>query len=96
MYDLKSVERILDIFQKHGHTEVSLFRYCVLCIISYPDVQVDTARAYTGGTSEEFLGEIGWQKRGLKLETKLYPNVVSWSTIRAFFSARSWRERIAL
>ncbi|KAF8585472.1 Aldo/keto reductase [Ramaria rubella] len=35
--------------------------------------EVDTARGYTGGTSEEFLGEIGWQKRGLIVETKLYP-----------------------
>ncbi|KAI0785680.1 Aldo/keto reductase [Abortiporus biennis] len=37
--------------------------------------EVDTARVYTEGTSEEYLGKIGWQKRGLKVETKLYPNV---------------------
>jgi len=57
VHDLKDVEGILDVFQKHGHTEI------------------DTARTYTGGTSEEYLGELGWQKRGLKMETKLYPNV---------------------
>lgn len=35
--------------------------------------EVDTARVYTSGTSEEFLGEIGWKERGLIMETKLYP-----------------------
>ncbi|EJD00802.1 Aldo/keto reductase [Fomitiporia mediterranea MF3/22] len=57
VHDLKDVEAILDVFQKHGHYEV------------------DTARAYCGGTSEEYLGKINWQKRGLKMDTKLYPNV---------------------
>ncbi|TDL17032.1 Aldo/keto reductase [Rickenella mellea] len=37
-------------------------------------VEVDTAIAYTGGTSEEYLGKLNWQKRGLIVETKLYPN----------------------
>ncbi|KAI0728814.1 Aldo/keto reductase [Fomitopsis betulina] len=37
--------------------------------------EVDTARTYTGGTSEEYLGKIDWRGRGLKIETKLYPNV---------------------
>ncbi|CAL1697781.1 unnamed protein product [Somion occarium] len=36
--------------------------------------EIDTARVYTGGTSEQLLGKIDWKKRGLKLETKLYPN----------------------
>ena len=40
-------------------------------------LQVDTARTYTGGTSEEYLGRIDWRSKGLKIETKLYPNVVS-------------------
>ncbi|RDX42990.1 Aldo/keto reductase [Lentinus brumalis] len=35
--------------------------------------EVDTARVYGAGTSEEFLGKIEWQKRGLVVETKLYP-----------------------
>jgi len=37
--------------------------------------EIDTARVYTGGTSEEYLGKIDWRKRGLKIETKLYPTV---------------------
>ncbi|KAI5124485.1 hypothetical protein M0805_003012 [Coniferiporia weirii] len=36
--------------------------------------EIDTARNYSGGTSEEYLGKINWQERGLKLDTKLYPN----------------------
>lgn len=40
-------------------------------------LQVDTARTYTGGTSEEYLGRIDWRSKGLKIETKLYPNAVS-------------------
>ncbi|OCH85014.1 Aldo/keto reductase [Obba rivulosa] len=39
--------------------------------------EIDTARGYCSGTSEEYLGRIGWQQRGLKMETKLYPNVAN-------------------
>ncbi|KAJ7149749.1 NADP-dependent oxidoreductase domain-containing protein [Mycena crocata] len=35
--------------------------------------EVDTARIYGGGSTEEYLGAIGWQKRGIKMETKFYP-----------------------
>jgi len=35
---------------------------------------VDTARTYAKGTSEEYLGKIEWDKRGLKMHTKLAPN----------------------
>ncbi|KAI0641001.1 Aldo/keto reductase [Trametes meyenii] len=35
--------------------------------------EIDTARIYGQGTSEEYLGKIGWQKRGLVMGTKLYP-----------------------
>ncbi|KDQ59547.1 hypothetical protein JAAARDRAFT_33126 [Jaapia argillacea MUCL 33604] len=38
--------------------------------------EIDTARIYCGGTSEEYLGKIDWQKRGLKMDTKLYPIVM--------------------
>ena len=38
--------------------------------------QIDTARTYTSGTSEEYLGKIDWKKRGLVMDTKLYPNAV--------------------
>lgn len=40
-------------------------------------LQVDTARVYAGGTSEEYLGQIGWKEKGLKLETKLYPTATT-------------------
>ncbi|CDO69955.1 hypothetical protein BN946_scf184836.g29 [Trametes cinnabarina] len=36
--------------------------------------EVDTARIYTGGTSEEYLAKAGWKKRGLLVDTKLLPN----------------------
>ncbi|KAF9466375.1 Aldo/keto reductase [Collybia nuda] len=36
-------------------------------------LKIDTARAYCSGTSEEYLGKINWQEKGLKMETKLYP-----------------------
>lgn len=71
---VKSVEavgEILDVFQAHGHVEV-----CHQLFLYLPDLtvlQVDTARVYTNGTSEELLGELGWQKRGLVVETKFYP-----------------------
>ena len=36
--------------------------------------EIDTARLYGAGSSEEYLGELGWQDRGLIMDTKLYPN----------------------
>lgn len=38
--------------------------------------QIDTARVYCGGTAEYLLGKIDLKKRGIKIETKLYPTVV--------------------
>jgi len=35
--------------------------------------EIDTARAYGEGSSEEMLGELDWQKRGLVMDTKYYP-----------------------
>ncbi|KAJ7743266.1 Aldo/keto reductase [Mycena maculata] len=35
--------------------------------------EIDTARVYCGGTSEEYLGKIDWQEKGILMETKLYP-----------------------
>ncbi|KAJ7772820.1 NADP-dependent oxidoreductase domain-containing protein [Mycena olivaceomarginata] len=51
----EATTELLDLFQKHGHSEV------------------DTARIYTNGTSEEMLGAISWQERGIKMDTKLFP-----------------------
>ncbi|KAI5475648.1 hypothetical protein MNV49_001065 [Pseudohyphozyma bogoriensis] len=36
--------------------------------------EVDTARGYAAGTSEELLGKIDWKKRGLIVDTKISPN----------------------
>ncbi|KAI0092389.1 Aldo/keto reductase [Irpex rosettiformis] len=44
---------------------------------SHGHSELDTARVYGDGTAEEVLGEIGWQKRGIKMETKLYPSAVN-------------------
>lgn len=35
--------------------------------------EVDTARTYGGGSSEEYLGQLKWQERGIVLDTKLSP-----------------------
>lgn len=35
--------------------------------------EIDTARVYGGGSSEEYLGQLQWQQRGLILDTKLSP-----------------------
>ena len=34
---------------------------------------MDTARLYAEGTSEEYLGKVGYQKHGINMATKLYP-----------------------
>jgi len=36
--------------------------------------EIDTARGYTSGTSEELLGSVEWKKRGLIAATKIYPS----------------------
>jgi len=36
--------------------------------------EVDTARVYGGGSSEEYLGQLHWQDRKIVMETKYYPN----------------------
>jgi aflatoxin B1 aldehyde reductase len=38
--------------------------------------EVDTARVYAGGTSEEYLGKVDWQALDLRMHTKLYPTIV--------------------
>ncbi|KAJ7303462.1 NADP-dependent oxidoreductase domain-containing protein [Mycena albidolilacea] len=49
--------------------------------------EVDTARMYAAGTSEQMLGSIAWQERGLKMETKIFPTKgknVGWLTAEEF------------
>ena len=36
--------------------------------------EIDSARIYGQGSSEEYLGAIDWQTRGIVMDTKLYPN----------------------
>ena len=38
--------------------------------------EIDTARVYGEGSSEEYLGDLRWQDRGLVMDTKLYPTAV--------------------
>lgn len=54
--DHKDVNKMLDIFQSHGHNEI------------------DNARLYGGGSSEEYMATADWQNRKLVMDTKLYPN----------------------
>jgi aflatoxin B1 aldehyde reductase len=44
---------------------------------SYGHKEIDSARVYGNGSSEEYLGDLDWQKRGLVMETKLYPGVMN-------------------
>lgn len=37
--------------------------------------EVDTSRFYGSGTSEEYLGRLKWQDRGIVMDTKFYPTV---------------------
>jgi len=53
---------------------------------SHGHTEIDTARIYGGGTSEEYLGKIDWKERGLKLETKLYPIAPSAQAFNLGFS----------
>ncbi|KAF1940489.1 Aldo/keto reductase [Clathrospora elynae] len=43
---------------------------------SYGHSEIDTSRFYGDGTSEEYLGALEWEKRGLIMDTKFYPNVI--------------------
>jgi hypothetical protein len=76
VHEPEVIAEILDIFQRHGHTEVRSFMYTAKRALSVV-TQVDTARFYAKGTSEEMLAQLDWQKRGLVMETKLYPTGVS-------------------
>ncbi|PPQ66845.1 hypothetical protein CVT26_009624 [Gymnopilus dilepis] len=40
---------------------------------SHGHTEIDTARVYCAGTSEEYLGKIDLASKGIKIETKLYP-----------------------
>jgi len=35
--------------------------------------EIDTARMYSGGTSEQYLGKLDLESKGFVIQTKLYP-----------------------
>ncbi|KAJ7058492.1 Aldo/keto reductase [Mycena amicta] len=41
--------------------------------LSHGHRELDTARYYGSGTSEKALGDLDWQKKGIVMQTKLYP-----------------------
>jgi len=41
--------------------------------LSHGHREIDSARTYCAGTSEEYLGQINWKEKGLLIETKLAP-----------------------
>ncbi|KAI9726675.1 MAG: hypothetical protein M1834_008940 [Cirrosporium novae-zelandiae] len=41
----------------------------------YGHNEIDTARVYGQGSSEEYLGELKWQDRKLVMDTKYYPHI---------------------
>jgi aflatoxin B1 aldehyde reductase len=48
--------------------------------------EIDTARVYGEGSSEEYLGNLDWQKRGLIMDTKLYPTYLRPSMANEHYS----------
>ena len=76
VHDLRDVEAILHEFKSRGHLEVSHSMALTSRPSCYTLIQIDTARAYAGGTSEEYLGKVGAGGMGFLIETKLYPTVV--------------------
>lgn len=51
--------------------------------------EVDTARIYCDGTSEEYLGQLDLRARGIKIDTKLSP-IKRFSTLAAGFKIRTY------
>ncbi|KAJ6546487.1 Aldo/keto reductase [Mycena vulgaris] len=43
--------------------------------VRHGHTEIDSARTYCGGTSEEYLGQINWKAKGLLIETKLAPRL---------------------
>ncbi len=43
----------------------------------YGHDEIDSARGYGGGSSEEYLGLLHWQDRGIVMDTKLSPRAMS-------------------
>lgn len=55
-------------------TDISDVKEILSVFQSHGHVEIDTARIYGSGSSEEYMGAVDWQGRGLVMDTKLYPN----------------------
>lgn len=64
-------------------TEVSGANAILDVFQSHGHVEIDTARMYGGGSSEEYLEKANWKGRGLIMDTKLYPNAGKHMPMRA-------------
>ncbi|KAI0371014.1 Aldo/keto reductase [Pilatotrama ljubarskyi] len=54
-------------------TDIEEIRAILDIFQAHGHYEVDTARLYAMGTSEEYLAKADWKKRGLVVDTKLYP-----------------------
>jgi aflatoxin B1 aldehyde reductase len=73
--NLEDCAAILDIFQSHGHTEVDTSRFYGVRIPTSSTTFTQTNSVTQDGSSEEYLAKLSWQKRGLVMDTKVFPNV---------------------
>lgn len=56
-------------------TDISEARKIIDIFRCHGHNEIDTSRFYGSGTSEEYLGRIGWKDLGLVMDTKIYPTV---------------------
>ena len=62
----------------------------------YGHNEIDTARTYGGGSSEEYLGQLDWQKRGIVMDTKFSPRAKLGDAAGTTLTHRPEHLRIAL
>ncbi|KAF9069985.1 Aldo/keto reductase [Rhodocollybia butyracea] len=55
--------------------------------VAHGHTEVDTSRTYCLGTSEEYLGQIDWKSKGIKMETKLIAMNIDFETAPATYVA---------
>jgi aflatoxin B1 aldehyde reductase len=73
--DLSECASILDTFQSHGHNEVDTSRFYGVRTHPHPPIPTAILTPRQDGSSEEYLAQLSWQKRGLVMDTKFFPNV---------------------
>ncbi|KAH7078391.1 NADP-dependent oxidoreductase domain-containing protein [Paraphoma chrysanthemicola] len=76
--NLSDCAGILDVFQSHGHNEIDTSRFYGVPnpLDSFPNRLTNNLEQ--GGTSEQYLGQLDWQSRGLVMDTKFFPNALGW------------------